>query len=337
MKLNETKVWQMPDMTQPFAPGPGRSAEDFDTYRELLGQVIEIAENNDWSKSETARQIGIAEGTFSQWASMKYSGRYDTQNVIVGNFLDNYVADTRLAASIPDAPSFIKTGFSQAVTDMLAAAQLMPGMVMVTSPAGNGKTFTAERYRATHANVFMATMSESSRSVQAMLTEIAAELNVGSGGAGSVRGIGRRIARSGGGTLLIIDEAQHLLDEAVNQVRHFLDRYKCGIALLGNTETYSRFSNRWSETEKYGQLQRRIFMRMKPKPLAEADVRLFIRAWGVKDGEQENFLFGVARKPGALGQVNQTVKLAKMLALGAGREMSLKDLKSAWENRGVEV
>jgi DNA transposition AAA+ family ATPase len=337
MKTPEMTLWQMPDMTIAFSNGPGRSAADFEKFKALLPQVIGIAEMQGWTKSETARQIGMPDSTFSQWASMKYPSRYDGLNEQVENFLANFAKDTALAASIPDAPGFFETKFSRAVTDMLAAAQLMPGMVMVTSPAGNGKTFTAERYKATHANVFMATMSESSRSVQAMLNEIAAEINVGGGGAGLVRAIGKRVARSGGGTLLIIDEAQHLLDEAVNQVRHFLDRYKCGIALLGNNETYSRFSNRWSETEKYGQLQRRIFMRMKPKPLDESDVRLFIRAWGVCDSEQEVFLSGVAKKPGALGQVNQTVKLAKMLALGARRELTLKDLKSAWENRGVEV
>jgi DNA transposition AAA+ family ATPase len=338
MKNVETTSWQLPDLSRPFSDGPGRSAGDFAEYCALLPRVIEAAERNGWTRSATAASIGMPESSFSMWASKTYHvGRYDKMNALVKRWLEGIEEAEAITASIPSPPAFIQTEFSISVMDMLAAAQLLPGLVMVNADAGQGKTFTGRRFAATRARVHFFTMSPQSRSVQGMLTEMAAELGVGGGREGLTRAIGNRVRRVEPGTLLIIDEAQNLQNEAMNQLRHFLDVYGCGIALMGNSETYARYSNVWTEGAHLGQLKRRVFMRMKPKPLSGKDVRSFIKAWGVTEKDQEDFLFAIAQKPGALGHVNETMRLAGIVAKGSGAALTLKSLKAAWENRGVEA
>lgn len=320
----------------PPAPQEGRDAVVEAKRMELASRTLAVAKKFGWSKAEITRRIGMAEGTFSQWYSGVYAGRVDFQNLKVASWLEGVEEMEREAAGIPQSPAYLATAFAEEMTSLLRAAQLMPTIVLVSAEAGMGKTATANRYRDTGQNVAMATMSPQTRSVFGMMHELAAALDIGASSQGRLaRAIGERLKRRGAGTLLIVDEVQNLTDDAINQLRHFTDNYGCGVALVGNTEVYSRFS-RWAAGGGYGQLRRRIFKRLRRVHADAGDIALFTRAWGVTDKEQARFLAGVGMKPGALGQIDMTVKLAKMTALGAGRAMTLDDLKSAWANRDVD-
>lgn len=151
-----------------------------------------------------------------------------------------------------------------------------------------------------------------------------------------VADIGKRVSSHSAPTLIIVDEAQNLIDDAINQYRHFLDNFGCGIALLGNNESYSRFGA-WGSGTKYGQLRRRIFKRLNQPTSYKSDLDLFISKWGVSDPAMAKFLTGIGMKPGALGQIDMTLKLANLSAKGQDREINLTDLKKAWTNRDVEI
>lgn len=316
--------------------GQGRSEGDLAQRRKLAAQMAAIAEEQGWTKSEAARRCGMPDGTFSQWWSGKYSGRLDTTNKKVEQFLSSWSDMRAKAESLPEPPGFIRTSISDQITDMLMSAQVLHGLVMVSVEAGLGKTMTARQYQATRPNVFLATMSPYANKPYGMMQEVARATGVQeTNPAKLVTGIGRRLAVSGQ-SLLIVDEAQNLSDEAINQLRHFSDEYQCGVALLGNTETYSRFSG-WKDGPKYAQLRSRIFKRMRKDQASIADLRIFIAAHGITDKGQVEFLTGVGKKGGAMRQVSFTVMLAKMTAMGAGRELTLEDLKAANHNRDVEA
>lgn len=332
-------IWALPDLSQPFPEGPGRSPADWEDYRRLVTAVAEIGSAHSWTKTEFAQRLQLAEGTFSQWASKKYQGRYDGVNASVSQWLDSAQDAKALEEAIPQSPSFMRTRFSTDCIEAFTAAQIMPAMVMITADAGNGKTVTAQHYVSTRANAFLVTMSPHAKSYSAMLAEIADQLDVSgvNHAQGNAKAIGRKLARAPGGTLLIVDECQHLSNEAINELRFLLDRQRCGIALVGNLETYSRFSRDWTAGPQFGQLRRRIFKRLRRAQPHNEDVAQFLTAWGVVDAGQRAFLTGVAQKPGALGQINQTLTLAIMHAKGSGRAVSLDDLKKAWRNRDVEA
>lgn len=317
--------------------GPGRTTADLDAWRSLRGRMAEIAARRGWSKAEVARRSQLPEGTLSQWFSGKYAGRFDATNAKVADWLEQEEATAGVQAALPVSPDFIDTAASRQLWDMMMSAQILPGMTMASMGAGMGKTTTARRYVEKTANCWLVTVSGQATRPHTILAAVADAVGVASNNPTRlVAAIGKRVERKGAGTLLIFDEAQGLNDEAVNQLRHLLDLYQCGICLLGNDESYGRF-NAWNGVEKYAQLRRRFLKRLRRKTPEPGDLVAFIRAWGISDPAMEKFLTGVGMKPGALGQIDQTVKLAKLSIAGTGRELSLADLKAAWAARDVEA
>jgi len=337
MKQDNSTSWQIPEVPETIRGGEGRGPEELALRAELAGRVAGIAERQGWSMAEVARRIGMPNGTFSQWFSGRYDGRFDSQNAKVETWLDTVDEMEAIAASIPVSPARVKTRIGDEITDMLAAAHMMPTLTLTTCEAGMGKTFSARAYQAAHANCWLATITPYTRTVHGVLQTVARAVGLTRFSNGELVGlIGERISRKSAPTLLIVDEAQNLIDDAINQLRHFCDEYQCGVALMGNTESYRRFAQ-WSDGPKYGQLRRRIFKRMRREKPYKADLIAFISAWGIEDPRLVEFLVGVGMKPGAFGQIDMTVKLAKMSAIGAGRELTLADLKAAWKNRDVEI
>lgn len=338
-QIKGTPVWERP-VHGPDAALANRTAADIQAWWGLVDRVIGIGSAQGWTKAEVARRIGMADGTFSGWFSGKYNGRIDSTNKQVQQWLDAVEETAGLAASIPTSPPFLKTKAAVEVIETLAWAQMTADMVIITLEAGMGKTEACRHFANTRPHVFMATISPQSKTTHGMLVELAAELDVMvHNPAKLTRAIGRRLERTGGGTLLIVDEAQNLTDDAVNQLRHFVDINRCGVALVGNTEIYGRFRGGKDDRPdgpSYAQIKRRIGKRLlRNKPNME-DLHTFIEAWGVTEPEAVKFLAAVGRKGGALGQIDKTMKLASMYATGSGEDVALKHIQAAWKNRDVE-
>lgn len=332
--LNTTSAWELP-VASP-APGPGRGEADVATWSQLVERVAEVATGHGWTKAEVARRAGMANGTFSQWFSGKYAGRYDQQNEIISRWLDAVSDQAGLAAQIPTSPGFLKLRTTMNIINTLRWAQMSPDLVAITLAAGNGKTFACRHYASITPQVHMATISPNNKTVHGMLVELCAALDVQEHNpAKFTRAIGRKLERMGSGTLLIIDEAQHLTDESVNQLRYFLDVHGCGIALVGNEEVYSRFTKK-TDGPSYAQLKSRIGRRLRQdKPQVE-DLQAYIDAWGITDPACVKELHGIGRKEGALRQIEKTLKQAIMYAIGDDTSLSLDHIRKAWKNRDVE-
>ncbi|UWU13248.1 AAA family ATPase [Rhizobium sullae] len=331
---NASPTWERPFKAPELSAN--RTKDDVTTWWSLVDRVIEIATVNGFTKSEVARRMQMPEGTFSQWFSGKYAGRLDTTNKQVEQWLLAMEEQAGLAASIPTSPGFIKTRISAEITETLAWAQMTADMVMITLAAGNGKTAACRHYCATRPHAYLATISPHTKTVHGMLVELAAELDVQEHNPAKLtRKIGMKLQRIGSGSLLIIDEAQNLVDDAINQLRHFVDVYQCGVALVGNNEVYTRFTKR-SDGPSYDQLKSRLGKRLKrDKPRVE-DLQAFIAAWGVADLDCVKLLTGIGMKGGALRQIDKTLKLASMLAMGAQEPLAKQHIEAAWKNRDVE-
>jgi DNA transposition AAA+ family ATPase len=327
-------AWERP-VSGPDASLSNRSSSDIEQWWLLIDRVMATAQSMNLSKADTARRIGMAEGTFSQWFSGRYAGRLDSQNRLVGQWLDAVEERAGIADSIPASPAFMKTRTSAEIIGTLLWAETACDVVTITMGAGMGKTATCRHYRNTRPNVFMTTISPHTRTVHAMLVELAEELEVMIHNPAKLgRAIGRRLERAGG-ALLIVDEAQNLVDEAINQLRYFADNHNCGVALVGNEEIYSRLAKK-QDGPSYAQIKSRVGKRLRRiKPPAE-DIRMFIEAWGVTDPDGVRFLTGIGAKGGALRQIDKTMKLATMNAIGRGGQLTAEDIRRAWQQRDVE-
>ncbi|MBF2715472.1 AAA family ATPase [Agrobacterium vitis] len=313
-----------------------KSEADIEKWWELVDRVIAVARQFRWTKAEVTRRSGMKDATFSQWFSGRYEGRLDNHNAMIEQWLDALQAAASVAAMIPQAPSFMQLRGSAEVLETLTWAQICPDLVMITLGAGMGKTATCEYFTNTRPHVYHATVSESTKTVHGMLTELAEQLGVQENNpARLARAIGGKLKRTGDGTLLIVDEGQHLNDEALNQLRHFVDVYRCGVAVVGNSEVYSRFT-RGRQGPSYAQLKSRIGKRLQRVQPYPEDLQTYIAAWSVTDPACIKFLMGIGMKGGAFRQIEKTMRMARMVATGEGTEVSLKFIQAAWKNRDVE-
>lgn len=315
-----TTVWIVPDRYD--GGGKHHDAEDVTEWEHLNGQLSKIAKGKGWSKSEVARRIGINKSTFSEWQAGKYGGRLGEKNTQIRNWLDSLEEMQGLEAAIPVSPGFVMTPSAGEIITYLAYAQAAAGFVFITLGAGMGKTIACRHYCEKRPNSFMATMSPNTRSVSGMLVELAAQLDIVEYNPARLWQVIRdRLARIEGGTLLVVDEAQNLTDEAVDQLRHLKDvPTRCGVALVGNTEIYGRFhKKRGNDGPSYAQIRRRMSIRLKRDSPAAGDIEALIDAWAIGDPGCRRELTRIGGKPGALGQIDETLKIANMLAAGSGR------------------
>jgi DNA transposition AAA+ family ATPase len=328
-----SSVWELPIISPELAAN--RTEDDIAEWRRLTESLKRIAEMRGWAKADAARKIGMADGTFSQWFSGKYAGRLDNTNAQVAKFIDQQEELANLFGQIPQSPPFFLTRTAREIMQTLEWAQMAADLVIATVGAGCGKTATCNKYKTERPNVFMITVSENTKTVNAMLTDLIYELGIHEHNpARYVRAIGQKLSASGN-ALLIVDEAQHLIPEAVNQLRHFSDLYKCGIALVGNDEVNHSFRDNKAKDRTYAQLRRRVGKRLsRAKPYPE-DIQAAIAAWNVTDPQCVKFLSGIGNKGGALGQIDKTMKAATLLTVSTGEPLRYEFLKEAWENRNL--
>lgn len=335
---NTNSVWT------PATPTPDFVAKhphaDFERWQKLTARVINAANENGWTKAEVSRRCGVPEATFSQWTNGNYGGVLANQNTLISNWLEELERSNSLAASLPVAPKFVQTPTGLDIYQALLFCQISGELVRITLPSGSGKTATAEHFRSIRPHAHLITASPHTRTTHATLADLAEELNVVEHNSTKlVRAIGRKLQRKGEGSILIVDEAQNLVPEAVDQLRHFVDVYKCGVALVGNEFTaHTYFGDRDTKSRlsvnSRTQVARRFALQLAQERDPEQGALMLIRAWGVEDEDCITYLRVLAAKEGALGNVSATIKSALLAALGAGEDLSLKHLRRAWTNRG---
>lgn len=313
-----------------------RTSEDIERQQQLVQMVIDLAKPLGLTKAEVSRRANMPEGTFNQWFSGSYTGSLAAQNKKIEQWLNQAKEIAGFNAIIPKVPPFQNTRIANEIMDTLALAQAMGDLVVVTIPAGNGKTETCRQYVKTRPNAYMVTASPYTKTVHAMLVDLRSELGVMEyNPAMLTRAIGERLKRVGDGTILIVDEAQNLTTDTINQLRHFVDIYDSGLALVGNDEVSIRLRGE-DKSFSSAQLKSRLGRRLKRnKPYLE-DIQMRIAAWNITEEQAVKYLTGIGLKAGALRQIDKTMALASIAASGASETVSLEHIKQAWRNRDVE-
>jgi len=154
----------------------------------------------------------------------------------------------------------------------------MPDISVLTGAPGVGKTRAACQYKRLNPNVFKILAEPALSTVSALLGALAHELRVTE--------VGRqdRVARllkqrlAGTRALIIVDEAQHLTTEMLDQLRAFHDQAEIGIALVGNSAVIGRLEGGRRSNE-YAQLYSRVGMRLNRREPKKADVEALLDAW----------------------------------------------------------
>lgn len=302
----------------------------------LRAEVRGIAEAGGRTMKAISIEVGIPYGTFSGWIGGTYAGRVDRLDDDVAKWLASRTAAAAKRAEMPTGPGFVET---QAASLFLAAfehAQHAPDLALVSGAAGVGKTTAANAYRARSSNVWIITGEPCLGTPRMMLDEIGEQLGV------TVYGASHKLSRAivarlrGTRGLLIVDEAQHLRTEVLDQLRTLHDLAEIGVALVGNERVHSRVEG-GARSPEFAQLFSRVGMRtVRPKP-TKGDIEALLDAWGVEDGEARKLLAVVARKPGALRSMIKTLRMARMHATAAGETLTASTVQMAYEQLSAQM
>ncbi len=289
-------------------------------------EIKRIATQRGLKMTQIAHQAGLAYGTFSSWLG----GHYNGNTTRICEAAQTWITAQTVAAltrnDIPTTPNFVETETARGVFKLLAHAQYAPGFVVIAGAAGVGKTTAARRHRATNPNVTILTGEPCFGTPRMVLDCLAQELELTERYSSQTvsRAIQRRLRGSKG--LVIIDEAQHLSSQSIDQLRTLYDLTDVGFAIVGNETVYSRMEGHSREAA-FAQLYSRVDMRMARKSSTRDDIAALLNAWKIEDPEQRRILTAIARKPGALRSMTKVLRLAHVIA--GGETLTVKHVTEA--------
>lgn len=300
---------------------------------------VDIAEQQKWlldykqetgfSWSDIAPKVGVAAGTLSQFPSGAYKGDMLKIATAVFRFRQLLASQAAIAIDIPDRPAFFDTPTARRIMTMLSIGQ-RGRMVVIAGAPGTSKTETVRHYQASVSNVWVATMRPSTNGINTMQQSVLAAM-----GKLDAKGTPRALTiliesliRNSGG-LLVIDEAQHLGEKALEEIRSWHDATGIGIALVGNEDVLTRLTL-GSKRDAFSRLASRIAQRLIFRGPMDGDALALADAWGVAGEPERQFLVEKARRPGGLRTCTMIMEIAAMLAAMERGPVHVGHLKDAW-------
>lgn len=298
-------------------------------YEALRERVRDYTAKNSVSLAAIARRAGIGSSTLSAWMNCTYEGRVSQISDKVRVWLDAQESLTNGASSVPAPLAWTRTPTSQAIIDVFEYAQATGDVGVVCGGAGIGKTESAKRYAATRPNVWLLTMDPSLRSSHGVLHYMADVLGVQESRAEKLsRAVCVRLTDTQG--LLIVDEAQHVMTDGLDQLRSIHDRAAVGLVIMGNHGVWSRLDGGGRKAE-FAQLFSRVGMRLTKNRPTAADINAILDAAAIEQAPQRKLLKAIASKPGALRGMLKTLRLARMIAVSHEREIGEEDIELAFQ------
>lgn len=284
---------------------------------ELQARVERFLKEQGVSQARAAAMMGVSQTALSQYRR----SLYDNGDVaaLEGKLEEFFRAQEEQAASnekaLPYRPiqDYIPTSISEDVCKMIRYCQLEKGMVIIHGDAGIGKTKGAERFvRENPAASVYIQATPSIGTLGNLLKVTARALRVPESRSKLDLMLAIREKLEGTNKVIIIDEAQHLQLRALEEIRAWADpnpitgQPGIGIALIGNTEVYTRMVGK--QEARFAQLFSRIRMNRyySTSRVTTEDVKaLFPRLAEEGQDKELEFLHGICRsKWGVRGAVN---------------------------------
>jgi DNA transposition AAA+ family ATPase len=307
---------------------------------------LDIAEQQAWllehksstgmSWNQLAPKVGIPYGTLSQFPTGAYKGDLKKIAEAVYRYRQLLIAQAEIAVEMPEPPAFFDTSTTRRIMTMLTIAQ-RGRMTVIAGGPGTSKTKSARHYQASVSNVWVATMKPSTGGLMPMqfkvLEALGAEEEKRKGTPIALTSRIESLMRNTGG-LLIIDEAQHLTEKSLEEVRSWHDETGVGIALVGNEDVLTRLTL-GNRKDAFARLSSRIAQRMIFRGPQDADALALADAWNVEPEDQRNFIVATAKQPGGLRTCTMMLETAFMLASSENNTLQISHLQDAWAHLSI--
>ncbi|MBV1917590.1 MAG: AAA family ATPase [Sphingomonadaceae bacterium] len=305
------------------------TATDIDIEEQFRWLRDQKAAGATWT--ELADRTDIAQGTISQLGAEKgYTGDARKYAEMIYRYRQTLTVQKQIEGEAPVIPPYFQTSTGDELMKLLTWAQ-RGRIVYAALGAGMGKTTAAEHFAACYSNVFLTTMAPSSAGVNNMQIEVLAAMGEANA-SGTPQKLSRRICgrvKNIPNALLIIDEAQHLSEKSVEEIRSWHDKTGLGIALFGNESIRQRLEG-GQRAAAYAQLFSRISLNItRHVPLA-ADADALAEAWHISGKAEQRFIRKIAMVPGGLRGATMALELASMIAVYENKAVALGHLQDAW-------
>lgn len=316
---------------------PGKTEFSPEEHAELRREIQRIQAQDGLAGAEISRQADIPGPTLSQYLSDTYpseKGR-NTTAAKLWKWIESRRAAAELRRQLPVAPAFMPLHTSRQIMMIMSYAREVGRMALVTGSPGVSKTASAKQFAADNPRTWYAAMDPSTRGVNTMLVEL-----LGAMGESDPRGTPqamaskvKRVAREAKG-LIIIDEAQHLSEQAIEALRAINDAVRVGIVMLGNESAWSRVGTTGTKPA-FAQVSSRFAQRrwiLTPDP---RDSAALAQAWADVNREEitrveVEYCQDIAGKPGGLRNIEMTMEGALLAAHGRDEPLTVQHLKQAF-------
>lgn len=278
-------------------------------------------------------KIGVNKTTLQLFCSNKYGADNRTLAWRVNRFFLAEAAAAEMALWSPLVPDFIMTETARSMTNQIRWAH-RGEISVITGDPGVGKTATFNQYLVDTPNAFMVTADKATTGVGAILLALlhATGTQTRRGGHAYVlrQILLERLEHLN--ALIIIDEAQHLDDDAVEMLRAIHDALKCGLVLGGNRTVMSRVQ-KGARTPAFAQLHSRVSWPQHYARPTTSDIGAILGAWGITRPAEANYLRQIAAQAGGLRAITQTLKMATLAASAGDEERVLGHLEETYRQR----
>jgi DNA transposition AAA+ family ATPase len=287
-----------------------------------------------WTKF--GQESGIPAGTLQPFCSGTYQGNVENVARKMFQFMQAVESRSAREQSIPVDPGYFETETSLRLRTLMQIAHMGRITVAATGP-GTGKTKTIRDYMERAQPCWLATMKPSSKKLNSMVLEVHKALGLETrwmATAQASRVVIERVRGRKG--LLIVDEANHLELESIEELRSWHDETGVGLFLAGNEELLARIET-GRQRDRFARLNRRIAQRHVQKLPLRDDVEAFCDAWGLSDPMIRKYLEKIALTPdaGGLGECQQLLEAGSMIAASEDRGLSISDLRDAQMTRAT--
>ncbi len=201
---------------------------------------------------------------------------------------------------------------------------------IVTGEPGAGKTTAAKRYAADNSGAHLVTISPAASALVPSLARIGEALGAFPGRSGACAwsdAICAALSYQIDPHVLLIDEAHHLADISVEEIRAIFDATGVGVVFIGSRDIRERWSGK-----RWAQLASRVFQRIDLDGPMPADVDAICAAAGVEGKRALDLMRCAARMPGGLRVVRKILRVAAKLS-GPGIPLKSEHIEAAFRDR----
>ncbi len=297
-------------------------------YDSLRVRVRDVLEQQKMSLGVLSKRSNIPQSTLHAWLNETYKGDIARISDRVRIWLDSQQALQSAARFAPVTIPFAETPTARLILDVFEYSQSAADVGVVVGSPGIGKTMAAVHYARTRPSVWHLTVDPSLRRAHGVLGYVADEMGVTESRPDRLsRAIATRLRGTDG--LLIIDEAQHLTTEGMDQLRTLHDRAQVGLVIMGNQGVWTRLDGGGRKAQ-FAQLFSRVGMRLTREKSSVGDIEAILDAASIEATDQRKMLRAIAGKPGALRGMMKTIRLARMVTMAAEEELSAEAIARAF-------